>query len=148
MIRVLFVCLHNSARSQVAEELLRKEMGDSVLVESAGLEPGTLNPTVVELLLEEGIDISEKPTRSVFDLVRKGRTYTFVITVCEESASERCPIFPGIVQRRHWSFPDPSGFSGSNRKEQTRVILEMIRITIKEFAAELRRLLHTNSAPY
>jgi len=145
MLSVLFVCIHNSARSQMAEELLRREMGDVVKVESAGLEPGLLNPSVVELLMEEGIDISGKQTRSVFDLFNQGKTYTYVITVCDETAGERCPIFPGIVQRRHWSFPDPSQYTGADRKEQTRKVLEMIRIKTEEFAAEITPLLHQDS---
>ena len=141
MIRVLFVCIHNSARSQMAEELLRLKMGDAIQVESAGLEPGMLNPTVIELLKEEGIDIADKQTRSVSELLRKGKTYTVVITVCDEASSERCPIFPGIVQRRHWSFPDPSQYNGADRKEQTRKVMEMIRLKVAEFAGELKTIL-------
>jgi arsenate reductase len=71
--KVLFVCIHNSARSQMAEELLRKFAGDRFEVESAGLEPGKLNPIVVEALKEEGIDITGKPTKAVFDLFKKGK---------------------------------------------------------------------------
>ncbi len=92
--RVLFVCVHNSARSQMAEELLRKIAGDRFEVESAGLEPGTLNPHAVAALREEGIDITGKKTVSAFDLLKQGRYYTYVITVCDETSAESCPIFP------------------------------------------------------
>ena len=111
--RVLFVCIHNSARSQMAEELLRKFAGDRFDVESAGIEPGTLNPVVVQVLKEEGVDISGKKTRSVSGLIKQGQHYDYVITVCDETSAERCPVFPGKTKRLHWGFPDPSQFQGS-----------------------------------
>ncbi|MDZ4121976.1 MAG: arsenate reductase ArsC, partial [Candidatus Cloacimonadaceae bacterium] len=113
MIKVLFVCIHNSARSQMAEELLRRAMDGQIDVRSAGLEPGTLNPMVVDVLLENGIDIRTKQTQSVFEVFQQGLTFNFVITVCDESSGQRCPIFPGRVNRLHWSFPDPSSFAGT-----------------------------------
>ncbi len=130
--KVLFVCIHNSARSQMAEELLRKVAGDRFEVESAGIEPGTLNSIVVEVLKEEGIDISSKKTRAVMDLIRQGKTYDYVITVCDETSAERCPIFPGKCQRLHWGFPDPSQFKGTpeERFAQTQHIKEHIKMTI------------------
>ena len=94
--KVLFICVHNTARSQMAEEYLRKLASDRFEVESAGLEPGTINPLVVEVLKEEGIDITGKKTNSVFEFYKEGRRYHYVITVCSKEASERCPIFPGI----------------------------------------------------
>ena len=94
--KVLFVCIHNSARSQMAEEILRKLAGDRFEVESAGLEPGKLNPIIIESLKEEGIDITGKPTKAAFDLYKKGNHYDYVITVCDEASAERCPIFPGL----------------------------------------------------
>lgn len=133
--RVLFVCIHNSARSQMAEELLRKLAGDRFEVESAGLEPGQLNPIVVEVLKEEGIDISGKQTRAVFDLFKKGSRYNYVITVCDETSAERCPIFPGLSQRFHWSFTDPSKFEGTDDEKisQTKKVKEEIRDQLKEW---------------
>lgn len=95
MPKVLFVCTHNSARSQMAEAYLKKFGGNRFEVESAGIEPGKLNPYVVRALAEEGIDIAGKQTQSAFDLLRKGRYYNFVIAVCSKEAAERCPIFPG-----------------------------------------------------
>jgi len=133
--KVLFVCIHNSARSQMAEELLRKLAGDRFEVESAGLEPGKLNPIVVEALKEEGVDIAQKQTKAVFDLFKLGRKYSYVITVCDEASAERCPIFPGLSQRLHWSFTDPSKFQGTDQEKlaQVRLVKEEIRATIKEW---------------
>ena len=108
--RVLFVCIHNSARSQMAEEYLRKTAGENFETESAGIEPGTLNPLVVEVLKEDGIDLSGKKTQSVFELLKTGKPFDFVITVCSKEAEERCPIFPGAAVRINWPLPDPSRF--------------------------------------
>ena len=136
--KVLFVCIHNAGRSQIAEELLRKLAGDRFEVESAGLEPGKLNPIVVETLKEEGIDITGKQTKAVFDLVKKANHYSYVITVCDESSAERCPIFPGPSQRLHWSFTDPSKFEGTHDEKltKTRKVKEEIRSQIKEWLRE------------
>lgn len=134
--RVLFVCIHNSGRSQMAEALLRRIGGDRFEAESAGFEPGTLNPLVVRALKELDIDISRARTKSVFELHRQGRAYHYVVTVCDESNSERCPVFPGTVRGRlHWSFPDPSGFSGSaeERLAQTRLVRDQIEAKVSEF---------------
>jgi len=131
--RVLFVCIHNSARSQMAEELLRKLAGDKFEVESAGIEPGKLNPVVVEVLKEIGINISGKMTRAVLDCVKSGKLYNYVITVCDETSAERCPIFPGSALRLHWSFTDPSKFEGSCEEKiaKTRTVREEIRQKIE-----------------
>lgn len=85
MIKVLFVCIHNSARSQMAEELLRKYGGENFSVQSAGLEPGIVNPLAVEILKEEGIDIKGKQTQSVFELFKDGKLFHYVVTVCDEA---------------------------------------------------------------
>ncbi len=137
--RVLFVCIHNSARSQMAEELLRKIAGDRFDVESAGIEPGKLNSIVVEVLKETGIDISGKKTRAVFDCVRSGTLYNYVITVCDETSAERCPIFPGVAKRVHWSFTDPSKFEGSweEKLAKTRAVREEIRHKIEAWLSQV-----------
>lgn len=134
-LKVLFVCIHNSARSQMAEELLRKLAGDRFAPESAGIEPGKLNPFAVEVLKEEGIEISGKKTRSVSELIQQGRTYDYVITVCDEASAERCPVFPGPHQRLHWGFPDPSAFQGNAEEKLTwtRTSKDQIKSKIKEF---------------
>ena len=139
MTRVLFLCVHNSARSQMAEAYLKRFGGAGFEVESAGLEPGKLNPYVVRSLLEEGIDISSRATQSVFDLYKAGRTYHYVITVCSKEAAERCPIFPGRAQKLHWPFPDPSTFTGTDDEIMARVreVRDAIREKVREFAAAL-----------
>ncbi len=120
--KVLFVCIHNSARSQMAEALLKKFGGDDFEVESAGLEPGKLNPLAIEAMADIGIDISKNPTKRVFDLFKEGRMLHYVITVCDETSAERCPIFPGVTKRIHWSFADPSSFQGTHEEKLTRTI--------------------------
>lgn len=133
--KVLFVCVHNSARSQMAEALLKQAAGDKFEVESAGLEPGKLNPSAVEVMKEIGIDISQNKTKSVFDLYKQGKRYDYVITVCDESQSGRCPVFPGATQRLHWSFADPSGFTGSweDKLAKTRQARDQIETKIKDW---------------
>ncbi len=135
--RVLFVCMHNSARSQIAEEYLRRYGGDLFEAESAGLTPGELNPFVVESLAEEGIDISHKKSRNVFDLYRAGRTYSYVITVCSRETEENCPVFPGPVRRVNWPFADPAKFEGDTREvmERVRKLRDAIRGEIAQFVA-------------
>lgn len=148
--RVLFVCIHNSARSQMAEAFLRKYGGDNYHSESAGLEPGKLNPNVVAVMQEIGIDLTGKPTQAVGDLFNSGQTYDAVITVCDKEAAERCPIFPGKVKRIAWSFKDPSGFKGSQEEilAHTRTVRDEIGQSIKDFLrqAETPSFWETSSA--
>jgi len=134
-LKVLFVCVHNSARSQMAEAFLNYYFPEKFETESAGLEPGKLNPIVVDAMKEIGIDISGNKTKSVFDFYKKGNMYKYVITVCDETAAERCPIFPGVSEKIHISFPDPSGLSGSyeEKLEGTRKIRDQIKEKIKEW---------------
>ncbi len=119
--KILFVCIHNSARSQMAEAFVNRCCGEHFAAESAGLEPGTLNPLVVEAMAEEGIDIANNPTKSVWDIFKSGRTYGYVVTVCDEASAEKCPIFPGNAIREHWGFPDPSQFTGTHSEKLARV---------------------------
>lgn len=137
--KVLFVCIHNSARSQMAEALLKKMAGDRFEVESAGLEPGRLNPLAVEVMKEIGIDISGNQAKSAFDFFKEGKLYTYVITVCDETSAEQCPFFPGITSRLHWSFADPSGFTGTQEEklEKTRQVREAIREKIESWLKEI-----------
>ena len=139
--KVLVICVHNSARSQMGEEYIRKYGGDIFEVESAGLEPGMLNPLVVEVLKEEGIDITGKKTQSAFDLYKSGKTYDFVITVCSKEAQERCPIYPGTKERLHWPFSDPSSLEGTHEEQlnRTREIREEIKAAVKTFVEEHRK---------
>jgi arsenate reductase len=138
--RVLFVCIHNSARSQMAEAYLNRICNDYFEAQSAGLEPGTLNPLVVEVMREDGIDISNKKTQAVFDLFKKGERFDYVITVCDEASAERCPIFPGLTQRIHWSFSDPSKAQGTTKEEKLakiRPIRDSIKKKIEEWCLKV-----------
>jgi arsenate reductase len=134
-IRVLFVCVHNSARSQMAEALLNHFYGERFLAESAGLEPGTLNPVAVAAMRDLGIDISKKQTRDVFELYKHGKRYDYVITVCDEASGERCPLFPGVTTTLHWSFEDPSAFRGTEREKllKTIEVREGIRVKLQDW---------------
>lgn len=136
--RVLFICVHNSARSQMAAALVNEKCRDDFEAESAGLEPGTLNPVVVQVLRERGIDISQNVTRAVFDVWRSGRLFNYVITVCSEADATGCPIFPGPATRLHWPFEDPSRFEGTqeDKLENTRAVCAVIEAKIDEWCAE------------
>lgn len=109
--RVLFVCTHNSARSQMAEGFLRALAGDRFEVASAGTEARGLHPFAVQAMAEEGIDISLQSSKTVDRFVDE--RFDLVITVCDEAA-EACPVFPNAAERRHWSFPDPSAVRGED----------------------------------
>jgi arsenate reductase len=137
--RVLFVCVQNSARSQMAQGLLRDIAPDSFEVDSAGLEPGTLNPLAVAAMDEIGIDISRHETTSVFDLFKSGRFYNYVITVCDQANAEKCPIFPSATERIAWSFEDPAAFEGTweQRLEGARRVRDSIRDKIEQWVADL-----------
>jgi arsenate reductase (thioredoxin) len=136
--RVLFVCVHNSARSQMSEAFLNALAGDRFEAHSAGLEPGTLNPLAVEVMKEAGLDISGNKTKSVFEIFKRGELFSYVITVCDAEAAQRCPIFPGITTTINWSFPDPASFQGSweERVARTRAVRDAIKVRIEEFIRE------------
>ena len=106
----------------MAEAFLKKYGGNRFEVESAGLEPGKLNPVAVEAMKEIGIDISQNKTKSAFDFYKQGKQYDYVITVCDESQSGACPVFPGKGQRLHWGFTDPSSFTGSFEEKLNKTI--------------------------
>jgi arsenate reductase (thioredoxin) len=133
--KVLFVCIHNSARSQMAEAYLNRLAGEQFEAESAGIEPGTLNPLVVEVMREDGIDISKNTTKDVSAFLKAGKRYSHVVTVCDEAAAERCPVFPGPGKRLHWSFPDPSALVGSREEKlaRTREIRDQIKQRVEAF---------------
>jgi arsenate reductase (thioredoxin) len=131
--RVLFVCIHNSARSQMAEALLNHHAGDRYAAESAGIEPGKLNPVVVEALHEIGLDISRNETKSVAALIEGGRCFDYVITVCDQTSAGRCPLLESSARRLHWPFIDPSSFGGSFEEKLVAVrrVREEIRARIE-----------------
>ncbi len=127
--KVLFVCVHNSARSQIAEAYLKKIASEAYDVFSAGLEPGNLNSVVVEAMKQDGIDISGNRTKSVNEFLNAGVEFDHVITVCDESSAEQCPFFPGKGNRMHWGFEDPSSLKGTFDEKLVRV--KQIRDQIK-----------------
>jgi arsenate reductase (thioredoxin) len=88
---------------------------------------------------EIGIDISGNQTKAVFDLFKSGKLFAYVITVCDEASAERCPIFPGITKRLHWSFPDPSAFQGAHEEKlaKTREVRDIIKAKIEQWCAEV-----------
>ena len=134
-IRVLFLCVHNSARSQMAEAFLKKFGGGGYEAVSAGLEPGNINPLAVEVMKQEGINISENPTKDVFAFVKEGKIFDYVVTVCDAKNSERCPVFPGISRKISWVFADPSLFTGTFQEKltQTRVVRDEIKSAVLRF---------------
>ena len=138
MTKVLFLCVHNSARSQMAEAFLKKFGGDSYEVESAGLEPGKLNPYVVRAMAEVGLDISGNATKSVFELYEAKKVFQVVVTVCSKEAAERCPIFPGLSEKIHWPFDDPSSIKGSDEEIMAGVrrVRDQIEAAVREFVAD------------
>ncbi|MBF0465686.1 MAG: arsenate reductase ArsC [Nitrospirae bacterium] len=138
-IKVLFVCVHNSARSQMAEAFLKKYGGQKFDVKSAGLEPGVLNPLVVRVMKEDGFDLSGNSTKGVFDMFKNGDLFNYVITVCDATKAEKCPIFPGINKRLHWGFDDPSSLEGTEEEKiaKTRVIKEEIKAKIQSWIKEI-----------
>ena len=137
--KVLFICIHNSARSQMAEAWLNHICGDVFEAQSAGLEPGKLNPLAVQVMGEAGVDISRKKTQAVFDVYETGSLFAYVVTVCDGASAERCPVFPGPTRRLHWSFPDPSAVTGSEEEKLARVrgIRDEIRSKIEEWCEEV-----------
>lgn len=140
-IKVLFVCIHNSARSQMAEAFLNN-LGDQFFeAYSAGIEPGTLNPLVVNAMHEIGIDISKNRTKDVYEFLDKGESFDYIITVCDEGNAARCPVFPGKGTRLHWSFADPSAFTGSADEKlvQVRIVRDAINQKIETFVESVSK---------
>jgi arsenate reductase len=137
--KVLFICVHNSARSQMAAAWLNDICGDHFEAESAGLEPGQLNPLAVQAMDEVGIDISNNKTQAVFDCFKSGDLYAYAITVCDESEAAGCPIFAGVTKRLHWSFPDPSAIAGTQqeRLQDMRKVRDDIQARIKSWCEEV-----------
>jgi len=142
--RILFVCIHNSARSQMAEAFVNQMCQGNYEAHSAGLEPGVLNPLVVEAMQEVGINIAGAKTKSVAEILAHGPQFTRVVTVCDEANAERCPTFPSGVHRDHWGFPDPSALAGSH--EERLVAVRRIRDDIRERVSQWCRLACTTAS--
>jgi arsenate reductase len=137
---VLFVCVHNSARSQMAEAFLNRAAPDLFAVYSAGLEPGTLNADVVKAMGEIGYDISRARVKAVSAPEIASKTFRYVVTVCAESEAGACPIVPTEGRSEHWFFGDPSKVTGDDhvRMQMIREIRDRIRLRVESWAAARR----------
>lgn len=125
--KVLILCTANSARSQMAEGLLRSALGDKFEVFSAGTKPTSVRPEAIDVMREVGVDISGHPSKSVDEFL--GQEFRYVITVCD-NAKESCPVFPGRAKRIHWSFEDPAVVEGA--EEERKAVFRRIRDEIAE----------------
>lgn len=131
--RVLFLCIHNSARSQMAEGLLRHIAGDRYDVYSAGIEAGSLRPEAIEVMREIGIDIADQQSKTVSQFA--GQPFDLVITTCDE-AKEACPLFSGAKRMLHWSFQDPAAVGeADDRFRAFRAVRDALRERITALAA-------------
>jgi len=133
----------------MAEAWLNKICGQNFEAQSAGLEPGELNPLMVQVMDEAGINISKKKTQGVFDVFKSGQLFAYVITICDETSAEKCPIFPGPATRFHWSSPDPSEVKGSEaaKIDQVRVIRDQIREKIELWCKRVSAQAATSAVP-
>jgi arsenate reductase (thioredoxin) len=125
--RVLFVCTHNSARSQMAEGLLRHLAGDRFEAQSAGTEATHVRPLAIRAMDEIGVDISGQESKTLERYL--GEPFDYVITVCDD-ANEACPFFPGAKERLHWSLPDPSSAEGS--EEERLAVFRSVRDQLRD----------------
>ena len=132
--RVLILCTGNSARSQMAEGLLKHDAGDRFEVESAGTKPGRVRPEAIAVMKELGIDISGHRSKHVNEF--QGQSFDYVLTVCD-NAKESCPVFPGQTKRIHKAFEDPAAFQGTEAERLAvfRRVRNQIRDYLKTFLA-------------
>jgi arsenate reductase (thioredoxin) len=134
--KVLFLCTHNSARSQIAEAFLKEYAGDRFEVYSAGLEPGQINPYTRRVMEEVGLDLAGQYSKGLAEYLGKVH-FSFLITVCDR-AEQQCPVFPGMGTRMHWSFEDPSAATGSDAEKlaKFRMVREQIKARILEWISD------------
>lgn len=121
--RVLFVCIYNSFRSQIAAAILNKKYGNLFTAKSAGINKKDINPLAVEVMNDYGVDISQNNVNSVFDLLKREESYDYVITVCSKEAGGKCPLFTGGQKKIHWELEDPDTFSGTHQEKLEKAIL-------------------------
>ena len=136
--KVLFICRHNSGRSQMAEAFLNTLGEGRFQAESAGLDPRPVDPRVVDAMAEIGYDLSHQASKDVFSFFREGRLYDAVITVCDVDTEKDCPVFPGIVRRLSWPFADPALVTGDEEEkmEKVRGIRDAIMTVVADFAVD------------
>ncbi len=140
-LKVLFVCIHNSARSQIAEAFLKYYAPDIFEVSSAGLSPGVLNPYVVQVMKEVGIDISSNKPKSIEEILSAGEDFDYIISVCEKSLLDGCVnICLSNAKKISWEFDDPSSFKGSEKDilEKVRIIRDQIKSKVLEWVSNMR----------
>lgn len=139
MIKILFVCIHNSARSQMAEAFVNSLAEGKIFAQSAGLTPGKMNPLVVAVMNEIGLDLSKNRAKSVAEFIDRRESFDYVVTVCDEASAEQCPAFPGKAKRLHWSFADPSSIAGNDQEKisQTRKIRDQIHVKVKQWVKSI-----------
>ncbi len=137
MEKILVLCTGNSARSQMAEGLLRAAVGDGFEISSAGSQPGRVRPEAIAVMREIGIDISGHRSKHLDGFL--ATEFRYVITVCD-NAAETCPVFSGVAERIHWSFKDPAAVEGDDatRRAAFRGIRDQIAERVRSFAAALR----------
>jgi arsenate reductase len=135
MQKVLFICTHNSARSQMAEGLVNHDLAGKVQAFSAGTEPSSVHPLAIAAMKEVGIDISRHRSKSIDEFA--GEKFDFVITLCDQAA-ESCPVFFGGTQRTHMGFPDPSGVEGTEKEKLSffRKLRDRIRKEVVDFLSK------------
>jgi len=146
MLRVLFVCELNSARSQMAEFFLKRLGGNKdFIVESCGIEAGTLNPLVIEAMDELGYDLSNNTTKTVFDLRQQVGYHDVVISVYPQLLDSGCPIFPRRVRWLHWPFDAPSRVQGDQQTKlhTIRTIRDQIKGRVENFINDYRQTRQT-----
>jgi arsenate reductase len=134
--RVLFICVFNSFRSQIAEAFLNYKYGDKFIAESAGYKTKEINPLAIEVMNEKGFDLSHHSINRVFDIYTEGKAYQYVVTVCNRESESDCPIFPGNVVRLHWEGLDnPEEFTGNHEEklEKARSLRDDIERRVDEF---------------
>ena len=133
--RVLFVCSANTTRSQMAQALLLKYGKEDFEVDSAGINPGVLNPLAVEVIQEdENMDISSYSTNKILDYFKEGRHYHYVITVCDEASKEPCPVFPSLDGVLHWNITSPACDDSNEEKKANNnlILLKNLEKTTKK----------------
>ncbi|HWG36248.1 MAG TPA: arsenate reductase ArsC [Terriglobales bacterium] len=138
-LRVLVLCTGNSARSQMAEGILRHDCGDRFEVHSAGNRPSRVRPEAIQVMAEIGIDITAQRSKHVREFA--GQRFDYVITVCDQ-AREACPTIPGVVQKLHWSIDDPAAVEGAVEGDQQRRLM-----AFRAARDELRKVLRAGVAP-
>lgn len=120
--KVLFVCVQNSFRSQIAEAIMNKKYGEKFIAESAGLNKGEIHPLAIKVMNDYGIDITNSETDSVFEFYKEGRFYSYVITVCSREAEKECPIFPGTIKGFNWELENPEYYTGTEDEKYQKAI--------------------------